>query len=713
MLNEQSSSSNPQTTASTTKLGEEGRVRNTYHNNKGNNNNYRGGSYNKHKHYNRNSHQHPLKISDNHHNTDNKNNKYSSNILEEHDDQEQYFLDTEDNTQQYHYKNLSLRASSFKKTSNYQPNPQQQHNKHYRGGGNSGSHSHHHNHRNKNHHHHHFHHRTTHRTRTKEEYVLANFHFVVRPPSQVNNENASEYSQGKYNADFLVDWDTIEMVIKQTHDPSQEYCPICLDNLKAPKITKCGHCFCFPCIMRYVALGESSSRKCPLCNESVYLNTLKSVEIHVKKEYKENDLIDFVLLKRSKNVIIPDLVEDLNNEGNVQSTSLSTVYPIYGETRNANFCRFNVIYDISHIIDKELFELNNALKEVESIAEGQYIGLARDQVLQRKKEWDEWCKKNVPKGKPSLIKKTKNVNKKDVTGAEEAFGKDSDNESNSSEEEISSKSPVNPNLLINIQMLNKKEKKVELDPDNYWYYQSSDNQMIFLHPLCSKILLSQYGNDFTIFPSKLENCKILEIETTELDEDLRRRYPILRHLPCGCFFSLAEIDMKPLVSQEVYSQFLEDIKHRQWNRDEKVRMELWEKEQEKRREKEIREEEKRKREKLIQELHISNFPELDVVPSTSDLVQFPTLLNETTQLTATTSSSTTTTVVGVKNNQWNSKPLSNNKTTKEEIRPQPKVQGDWAGTSQKKQTVMKPKQKEEEFPSLSSAFAKKEGKKKK
>ncbi|KAF1836632.1 hypothetical protein BDW02DRAFT_566900 [Decorospora gaudefroyi] len=55
---------------------------------------------------------------------------------------------------------------------------------------------------------------------------------------------------------------------------SQEDCPICLDTLKEPVITKCAHVFCTPCLERVV----ETQHKCPMCRaelESLAATTVK------------------------------------------------------------------------------------------------------------------------------------------------------------------------------------------------------------------------------------------------------------------------------------------------------------------------------------------------------------------------------------------------------------------------------------------------------
>ena len=91
--------------------------------------------------------------------------------------------------------------------------------------------------------------------------------------------------------------------------------------MTAPRITKCGHIYCWPCLLQYIDYGKAqvSCKKCPLCSESVYKNELRKVTIseplansEVKpdpeeeqkaEEVNDND-IEFVLMVRNKSNIM-------------------------------------------------------------------------------------------------------------------------------------------------------------------------------------------------------------------------------------------------------------------------------------------------------------------------------------------------------------------------------------------------------------------------
>ena len=89
----------------------------------------------------------------------------------------------------------------------------------------------------------------------KEQYLQANCQFVVK--------SSGDYSVHLADPDTIVNWDLIEQVVLKT-TASVPSCPICLYPPKAAKVAKCGHVFCWPCILHYLALSDHSWRKCKL-----------------------------------------------------------------------------------------------------------------------------------------------------------------------------------------------------------------------------------------------------------------------------------------------------------------------------------------------------------------------------------------------------------------------------------------------------------------
>ena len=86
--------------------------------------------------------------------------------------------------------------------------------------------------------------------------------------------DAADYTPYLSDPDLLVEWDCVEQVGLKTSGgvPS---CPICLYPPTAAKIARCGHVFCPPCILHYLALSDYPSRDCPICYVAIYREDLK------------------------------------------------------------------------------------------------------------------------------------------------------------------------------------------------------------------------------------------------------------------------------------------------------------------------------------------------------------------------------------------------------------------------------------------------------
>lgn len=143
-----------------------------------------------------------------------------------------------------------------------------------------------------------------------------------------------------YDPNENIEWKDVVSVIFNMINASDVQCPICLENLPqmiAPKITKCGHIYCWPCVLQYLAYEkERNWKRCPLCNESIYKHELKNVKIEQSNHYKTGSFIKFNLMVRNKaNIIVKDKHEEkvvhhpdeLDSNKNFKTTIPTTKIP--------------------------------------------------------------------------------------------------------------------------------------------------------------------------------------------------------------------------------------------------------------------------------------------------------------------------------------------------------------------------------------------------
>ena len=99
----------------------------------------------------------------------------------------------------------------------------------------------------------------------------------------------------------------------------------------------------------------------------------------------------------------------------------------------------------------------------------------------------------------------------------------------------------------------------------YYFYQSDDGQNIYLHPLNVKMLQSCYGS-LADAPTTI-TAHIIQKEQHSMDEDHRRKFTCLGHLPLTCQFAVVEIDLQPpYVSEDILKVFKDDIEFRKKER---------------------------------------------------------------------------------------------------------------------------------------------------
>ena len=140
--------------------------------------------------------------------------------------------------------------------------------------------------------------------------MQAAFKFIVKPLRQANiarkssnsseqalreeekrlalaNEHETRYARYLMDPSAIVEWkDVIEVVYTQPKELSSSQktqCPICMEPagfMVAPRVTKCGHLFCYACLLQYLDFEKQYSwKKCPLCAESIYKRDIRKATI--------------------------------------------------------------------------------------------------------------------------------------------------------------------------------------------------------------------------------------------------------------------------------------------------------------------------------------------------------------------------------------------------------------------------------------------------
>nr|CAD1836664.1 unnamed protein product [Ananas comosus var. bracteatus] len=439
----------------------------------------------------------------------------------------------------------------------------------------------------------------------KDLFLQANYKFVVL--------DTGNYEVESMDPDKMFQWEDIICVRYSTPAPVQ--CPICLESPLCPQITSCGHIYCFPCILRYLLMGEEdhkgeSWKKCPLCFMMISTKDLYTILIENVKQFHVGDYVTFTLLSRSKNSLVPSL-KNQNSE---------CPFPLEGEGASDSFSKFILTSDVELSVREAKADLNNWLHKadcgvVDDLEKLPYVCAALDQLEERMKSWMEHrlyssspplmsnpsppsslkVMRNLHKVPPNLLNLYSDGKSAHLDTSGSAFGENHTGIKQhktffGGEVGIDSSpcslagSPEQLKNSVKALLSNDEDKAVEVhlvdrkdakERDSYTFYQVADGQHLILHPLNMKCLLHHYGG-YDMLPPRLSG-KILELESVTQSEAMRRRYRFLSHFSLTTTFQLCEIDLSDVLPPSSLSPFMDEIKKR-----EKQRKRLAKKEQDER-----------------------------------------------------------------------------------------------------------------------------------
>ncbi|KRX21385.1 RING finger protein 10 [Trichinella nelsoni] len=357
------------------------------------------------------------------------------------------------------------------------------------------------------------------KSNNSRQYLLTNAQFIVN--------DGHDYSSYLSNPDKVIDWDVVEEI--RVVNTESFCCPICLDFPVAAKITKCGHIYCWACILHYLALSEKAWRRCPICFEPVYEKHLKSVEQKIVPRHEVGQKICFLLMERKKKSLIALPVRE-RRTSKVDNALLNIA-----DSGNT-FSRLLTIKSsevISEIIYRERDELESRKSISDDLEELHYIHVAVENLNGRENML--------------LAEMTKFFSlQSDVQSVSDATAK-----GESDMKKISAGQPFDKSndAIDGSDSVNASDNE-----DSYYFYQVEDGQYLFLHFLNVQCLSSEYGS--LKRSPKLLVGKIIQIEEFIMTHELRRKYRYLCHLPLGTNFSLVEVKLQSgIVSDRTLNMF--------------------------------------------------------------------------------------------------------------------------------------------------------------
>lgn len=383
----------------------------------------------------------------------------------------------------------------------------------------------------------------------KEQFLQANCQFVVR--------SGEDYEACLASPDQLVEWSKIEQIhILSAEEPK---CPICLYPPVAAKMTKCGHVYCWPCILHYLALSDKSWRKCPICYDAIHLPDLRSAVSKPFHSYAIGEYVTFQLMRREKTSNAVALASEDATEG-----PTSTLYdPKIG---NSILTKLLVADSagINSIIDREQQELDNQIVvDGMDCPENIFVQQALEQVKERR---EKLITKKIPEPseptapilpKPELATEIPEQQlptpTTDVGHPLQDFLIDEDSNF----------------LLSDIDIVPTQQYATS---DCFYFYQATDGQPLYLHSMNTRMLQAMYGG-LDKGPHKITG-KIVQKDSCSMSEDLRKRLKYLQHLPVCTQFEVVEVEFEPgTISTEVMAQFKDELNDRKKNRQKRARAE--------------------------------------------------------------------------------------------------------------------------------------------
>lgn len=313
-----------------------------------------------------------------------------------------------------------------------------------------------------------------------------NYRFSLKIPG--------DYSYLHLDPDTVIDWDHISKVFRLVHQ--DHHCPICLEtSFVAPRINKCGHSFCWPCITRYLA-SNVERKRCPICFDIVRGTLLRPVELLYVNNINEGSDANFSLVRREKGTV------SIYECGTATQGYILQKFPDH-RSNQAKYNKVLLCIDPVSELDKQMAELS--AYELAGVDESESYAISKVK---------EYLNRDIDN-----LTKFKDTQKfSQICNCDQTLDPITLNHS--------APCPIHSPAEM-FHKFDTSSLPITLEPERdaetyFYFYQSNDAQPFFLHPLNFRMLIREFG-DYSNIPVNIKG-KVLEIEDIQIGESEQRKY---------------------------------------------------------------------------------------------------------------------------------------------------------------------------------------------
>lgn len=405
----------------------------------------------------------------------------------------------------------------------------------------------------------------------KEQFLQANCQFVVK--------STGNYEPYAISPDQLVEWSSIEQ-INFFGGTEESQCPICLYHPVAAKMTRCGHVYCWPCILHYLALSDKKSwRKCPICYEAVHIGDLKSAVLKPHHSYNCGESVTFQLMCRQKNslqVYNAEVAAQIKSKA-AAAAAIQQFPSLSDPIDHLKHSKLVLAqsHEIMTIIERERRELkcqlvSDGMDCPDSIFVQQALNLLEDRENGIRVELKVSNDQNIDGTDDSAMVEQMlalNVDAKEFIPVDVHAVRERQNSDDSADFVIDADTELTLKDIAIVPV------ESATNDDCFYFYQANDGQHLYLHSINIRMLQTMYGA-LERAPKTIVG-RILQKESCSMTAELRKRLKYLQHLPVTCQFDVVEIELTSpdIVSDEIAAKFKDELKQRQKNRQRRAREE--------------------------------------------------------------------------------------------------------------------------------------------